>query len=417
MARVKSLSGDQEKFVNSMMHLLDEDQKRLFLAAYADYLGVGGATHLSEISGISQQTISHGRKQLETIRDENNVISDNYKRNTTESGARRIRAPGGGRKTILEKDPTIVDDLDKMLDGYTVGNPMNLLRWTTKSTRTLADALTKQGHKASYTTVGHILEKMGFSLQQNKKYTEAGNPDEDRNAQFEYINNTAAKYLESNIPVISVDTKKKENIGNFKNPGSEYRKKKQPRLVNDHDFCNKHANPYGIFDIGSNEGFVNVGISADTAEFAVESISNWWYLMGQYRYPDAKEVMITCDGGGSNGSRVRLWKFKLQELADYTGLTFHVSHFPPGTSKWNKIEHCLFSYISRNWKAQPLDSYETVVSLINATTNSKGLKVKCILDTWDYEAGKKVTDEEFATINITRNVWRGDWNYTISPRP
>ena len=216
--------------------------------------------------------------------------------------------------------------------------------------------------------------------------------------------------------MISVDAKKKENVDNFKNPGAEYRKSGDPRLVNDHDFCDKHAIPYGVFDIAANEGFVNVGITADTAEFAVESISNWWHLMGMQRCPDAKEIMLTCDGGGSNGSRVKLWKYKLQELCDFAGLTIHVSHFPPGTSEWNKIEHSLFSFISKNRKGQPLENYEIIVNLIGATTNDKGLKVKCMLDTWEYERGKEISEEEFASLNLVRDEWRGDWNYTLYPR-
>jgi len=413
MARVRSLEGDLGSFANEMLSILDEDQKRIFLAAFADYLGYGGATRLSETTGVTQQTISAGRKELNSIRRGEHQLP---RMTEGDSGSKRIRAVGGGRKSYAEKHPEILDAIDALLDGNTVGNPENPLRWTTKSTRKLEEILKRDGFDVSYTTIGKILEGMGYSLQQNRKYTESGEPDPDRNSQFEFISSESARCIASGIPVISVDAKKKENIGNFKNPGTEYRKKGDPRLVCDHDFTSKHAIPYGIYDIALNEGFVNVGISSDTAEFAVESISNWWYLMGNERYPTVKEIMITCDGGGSNGSRVRLWKLKLQELSDYTGLTFHVSHFPPGTSKWNKIEHSLFSFISMSWKGQPLTDYETVVNLIGSTSNSKGLKVKCILDNWEYEKGRDVSDEDFDSINLIRNEWRGDWNYTIVPR-
>ena len=413
MGRVRPLENDVESFSKTMISILDEDQRRLFLAAFADYLGYGGATHLSEITGITQQTISAGRKELKAIKAGEYELP---RSKTTESGSKRIRAEGGGRKSYAEKHPEILDALDSLLDGNTVGNPENPLRWTVKSTRKLEGALKEKGFNVGYTTIGRILEDMGYSLQQNRKYTEAGEPDPDRNSQFEFISTECARCIASGIPVISVDAKKKENIGNFKNPGQEYRKKGNPRLVYDHDFTKEHAIPYGVFDIAANEGFVNVGVSADTAEFAVESISNWWHLMGRERYPDAKEIMITCDGGGSNGSRVRLWKYKLQELSDFTGLTFHVSHFPPGTSKWNKIEHSLFSFISMYWKGQPLESYQTVVNLIGSTTNNNGLKVKCILDEWNYERGVDISDEDYSNINLIRDEWRGDWNYTIAPR-
>ena len=407
MVRVWALEGDVGTFAKTMIENLDERQRRLFLASFAEYLGRGGAARLSEATGVTQQTISAGRRDLERLTaDGGGAVPDR----------RRVRAEGGGRKSFLEKNPEVAGILEGLLDGSAVGNPENPLRWTVKSTRTLSKELEGRGYKVSYTTVGRILEDMGFSLQQNRKYTEAGRSDPDRNAQFEFIASETARYMADGIPVISVDAKKKENVGDFKNPGTEYRKKRDPRLVNDHDFCSEHAVPYGIFDIAANEGFVSVGVSADTAEFAVESISSWWYLMGRDRYPDAREVMITCDGGGSNGHRVKLWKLKLQELADFTGLTFHVSHFPPGTSTWNRIEHSLVSFISRNWKGRPLESYEVIVSLIGATTNSKGLRVKCILDTWEYERGIQVSDEDMDGLNLIRNEWRGDWNYTIAPR-
>ena len=411
MPRVRPLEGDVDSFANTLIPLLDEDQKRIFLALFAEYLGHGGAKRISDATGVSQQTISAGKKEAAAMRS-----GEICPKERAPGERRRVRAEGGGRKRYVDKHPEVVQALESLLDGSTVGNPENPLLWTVKSTRKLEAALKEMGFDVGYTTIGSILESMGYSLQQNRKYTEAGAPDPDRNAQFEHISAECSRCIASGIPVISVDAKKKENVGNFKNPGPEYRPRKDPRLVNDHDFCTEHAVPYGIFDIAANEGFVNVGVSADTAEFAVESIGNWWHLMGMERYPEAKEVMITCDGGGSNGSRVRLWKLKLQELADFTGLTFHVSHFPPGTSKWNRIEHSLFSFISRNWKGQPLESYEVIVNLIGSTTNDRGLKVKCILDEWEYQKGIEVTDEEYSSINLVRDKWRGDWNYTIGPR-
>lgn len=397
-------------FIGFMMPVLNEKQRRIFLAKLSDGLGYGSARELSRLTGVSERTISNAKTEFKNI--EKNPKARPY---GDEQG--RIRSPGGGRKNILETNPEIWIALDELLEGNTVGNPESILTWTTKSLRNLEDDLLTKGFSVSHATVGKILESKGFSLQQNKKYTESGDPGPDRDKQFVYISRTSQDAIDRGLPVISVDAKKKENLGDFKNNGSEYRPIGEPRLVSDHDFATDkgHAIPYGVYDIGRNQGFVNVGVSADTGQFAVESIGSWWHLMGRELYPDAKEVYITADCGGSNGSRLRLWKYELQNLANYTGLTFHVMHFPPGTSKYNKIEHRLFSFISMNWRGIPLEDLNIVVNLIGNTTNRSGLKVKCVYDTFEYEKGRIITDEEFNSINIERDEWRGDWNYTIRP--
>lgn len=397
-----------ERMIGKMMPLLDEHQRRVFLGLYCEKLGYGSATQISDLTGMSPTTLTAAKKEVQGLK------CDPRARPSAGDGG-RIRAEGGGRKSILEKHPEIRDELLKLLDGNVLGDPESLITWTVKSTYTLAKELKEKGYSVSNTTVGTMLKQMDFSLQQNKKYTESGDPGPDRDPQFRYIASESARFMERGLPVISVDAKKKENVGNFKNDGAEYRPIGKPRLVNDHDFCTRKAVPYGVFDVGRNEGFVNVGVGADTGQFAVESISSWWFLMGQFAYPDAKEIMITADGGGSNGSRLRLWKYELQKLADFTGITFHVRHYPPGTSKWNKIEHRMFSFISMNWKGRPLESYEIIVNLIGSTTNESGLRIKCVLDEWEYESGILISDEEFATINLKRDDWHGDWNYTISP--
>lgn len=399
-----------ERFLGLMMPRLLEDDRRFFLAAFAEYKGYGSATEISDITGVSQRTISNTKKELDTA-------PCDPKARTRADERKRVRAPGAGRKSAIETDPGIIDALNRRIDPYSLGDPMGPLRWTTKSTRKLEEELAEDGYTISHKTIAGILSYLGYSLQQNKKYTESGNPGPDRDEQFRFIASESERFISHGLPVISVDAKKKELVGNFKNGGQEYRPKGSPREVNDHDFGKDHAIPYGIYDITNNEGFVSVGISADTAEFAVNSIGSWWFLMGQYAFPDVKDVMITADGGGSNGARVRLWKAELQSLSDMTGLTFHVRHFPPGTSKWNKIEHRLFSFISMNWKAIPLETYQIIVDLIGSTTNKSGLEVKCILDEWHYETGRRVSDEEYMSINIKRSEWRGDWNYSISPRP
>lgn len=410
MKRGDQLDEAEKEFVGRMMPILDERQRRLFLGGYSKALGYGSASQLAELTGITIQTISAGRKEVESL------LNDPAARGQTGTG--RVRASGAGRKTAIQNYPELENIIMELIDSDVLGNPMNPLRWTTKSTRTISSQLSEKGYEVSSVTVGKILKGMGFSLQQNKKYMESGDPGPFRDDQFRFINQEARRFMDMGCPVISVDAKKKELVGNFMNSGKEYRPVGDPRLVSDHDFEGPlgHAIPYGIYDIVNNEGFVNVGISADTAEFAVNSISSWWYIIGRYRYPDSKEVMITADGGGSNGSRLRSWKMELQELADYSGLTFHVRHYPPGTSKWNRIEHKLFSFISMNWKAVPLESYEIIVNLIGSTTNSSGLKVKCIFDEWDYEKGRRVSDEDYDSINIRREEFQGEWNYTIAPR-
>lgn len=325
---------------------------------------------------------------------------------------------GCRQEKIEETYPKIRKELLLLLDGNIVGNPENPLCWTTKSLRNLEDALAAKDLKTNHVTIKQLLEDMGFSLQQNKKYMESGNPGPDRDGQFQYINNKSKQFLDGGYPVISVDTKKKELIGNYKNTGTEYRPNKNPIKVKDHDFPDPElgkAAPYGIYDIGKNEGFVNIGLSADTGAFAVNSIRTWWETMGKERYPVAGKLYITADGGGSNGRRNRLWKVSLQQLADETGLEIHVSHFPPGTSKWNKIEHRLFSFISKNWRGRPLETLAVIVNLISSTTTDSGLTVQCVVDPNQYERGTKISDEELNSINMQEDAWHGEWNYVISP--
>ncbi len=402
---------EESDFVKLMTTILDERTKRIMLGAYAKCIGHGGITAISNETGISRTTITVGQKEAIDV-----LSTPEIYNSVTE---KRIRAEGGGRKPITELYPDITDKLTELLDGNTVGNPENPLCWTTKSLRNLQDALKDSGIFVSYPTIGTILEGMGFSLQQNKKYVEAGNGVVDRDEQFRFINESAKRFLKTGLPVISVDTKKKELIGNYKNNGAEYRKKKCPLKVYDHDFQDPEkgkASPYGIYDIARNEGFVNVGISADTGAFAVNSIRSWWSSMGKELYPDAKKLMITADGGGSNGRRNRLWKTCLQDLANETGLEIYVSHFPPGTSKWNKIEHRLFSQISKNWRGRPLETLEIIVSLIGSTTTDSGLTVKCVVDKNDYPKGIKIDDIQLASLNLIPNEWHGEWNYMIAPQ-
>jgi hypothetical protein len=329
--------------------------------------------------------------------------------------AERIRRQGGGRKNIKESDPELMSKLESMLEPVTRGHPESVLKWTCLSTRTLAAALQKQGHAVSHTKIGELLSEAGFSLQSNSKRLE-GSEHPDRNEQFMYINNKTERYIANGYPSISVDTKKKELIGTYKNGGKEYRLKGEPRPVNVHDFGKQKAAPYGIYDIAKNEGFVNVGTSSDTSEFAVYSIKQWWKRMGKRQYPKAIKLLITADGGGSNSYRNKLWKIELQGLADKIGMEITVCHFPPGTSKWNKIEHRLFSHITMNWKGIPLEDYETVVQLIGAVKTSTGLKVKAKLDLNEYEKGKTIKEEELRQVNIRRHRFHPEWNYTIRPQ-
>lgn len=384
---------------------LDERLRRLVCAAEAKVLGRGGITAVAETTGVSRRAIHAGLKELESY-----PLGD-------KSTSSRIRRPGAGRKNITEIDPTLQTDLELLVDPVTRGDPESPLRWTCKSLRTLADELGKKGHKVSHTHVGKLLVKLGYSLQGNKKTLEGtGNPD--RNAQFEHINGQVTNQLAKGEPVISVDTKKKELIGRFKNSGKTWCPKGEPIEVKVHDFIEEagRANPYGVYDIGADEGWVSVGTDHDTAAFAVQTIRRWWHVVGSKAYPNATELFITADGGGSNGGRVRLWKLELQGLADEIGIPIRVSHYPPGTSKWNKIEHRLFSFITMNWRGEPLISHEVMINLIANTKTKTGLSVKVELDNREYPKGIKVPDLEFATINIVRDDFHGEWNYAISPR-
>jgi len=391
----------RDKYVLISPHL-NERGKRLFAGMEAASLGYKGVSLVSEATGLNRGTVKIGRDEIisgETL--------DTVK----------VRKDGAGRKTVVEKYPDIENALVQLVDSTTFGNPEKPLQWTCKSQRTLADELTAQGFKVSSVTVGVILDYLDYSTQTNKKSLE-GSDHIDRNAQFEFINNRVLSFQNEGLPVISVDTKKKENVGNYENKGKEYRRKKDPRLVNGHDFPDKKkgsVRPYGVYDMTNNIGWVNLGIDHDTAQFAVESIRRWYLKIGKETYPVANKILITADGGGSNGSRVKLWKTELQALATELNIEFHVSHFPPGTSKWNKIEHRLFSYISSNWRGQPLISHEVIIQLISATTTKTGLKVFCELDTNSYETGIKLSDEDLANVNIERNKFHGEWNYIIKP--
>ena len=391
---------------------LDERSLRLCLASDAMALGHGGISRVARAAGVSRTTIHAGLRELRS------PAGGSLGEGQGEQGKRRVRRPGGGRKALSASDPTLLEDLDGLLDPATRGDPMSPLRWTCKSTTKLTAELRAQGHTISQATVWRLLDELGYSMQSNRK-TREGSDHPDRNAQFEFINATAEEFLERCCPVISVDTKKKELIGPFKNAGKEWQKKGEPVEVNMHDFPDRVAGkviPYGVYDIGRNEGWVSVGISHDTAEFAVESIRRWWAQMGQSTYPDASEVLITADGGGSNGSRVRLWKVELQRLADALGLRLHVRHFPPGTSKWNKIEHRMFCHITANWRGRPLLSRMAVVELIAATSTVEGLALHAELDETTYETGRSVPDEEMRALAIERCDFHGEWNYLFSPR-
>lgn len=386
---------------------LNERLRRLFAAAEAKVLGRGGVTRIAKATGISRRAIHVGLGELEGSLDG----ADSPLK------AGKIRASGGGRKKVTEQDPTLKEDLERLVESTTRGDPESPLRWTCKSLRTLADELKALGHKVSYPVVGEILHDLDYSLQGNAKTLE-GSQHADRNEQFEWINGRVKATMEKGNPVISVDTKKKELVGAYKNTGQTWRPKGKPEEVKVHDFIDKslgRVNPYGVYDVGSNSAWVSVGTDSDTACFAVETIRRWWKTMGKARYPGATELMITADGGGSNGSRLRLWKLELQRLADELGIPIRVSHFPPGTSKWNKIEHRLFSFISMNWRGKPLISHEVIVNLIANTTNRTGLKVKAELDKTHYPKGIKVSDEDFERINIERAEFHGEWNYLISP--
>ena len=386
--------------------LMDERMRRQWAATEAQAVGWGGVTLVSRATGLARNTIAAGITELEYRRTHRHATV-----------TRRIRAPGGGRKPLTQTDPGLWRALEALVDPATRGHPQSPLRWTCKSTRNLARELTRQHHGVSDRTVATLLKEAGYSLQANRK-TKEGAAHPDRNAQFEYINAQAMAFLQAGQPVVSVDTKKKELVGEFKNAGREWRRQGAPEKVNVHDFPNPKlgkAIPYGVYDLASNEGWVSVGIDHDTAQFAAASIGRWWRQMGRRRFPKARQLLITADGGGSNASRSRLWKVALQALADDVGLELHVCHFPPGTSKWNKIEHRLFNFITQNWRGRPLTSYQVIVNLIGKTTSKNGLKVRAALDTGEYETGLSVTDEQLACLNCTPHPFHGEWNYTIRP--
>ncbi|MCL2775538.1 MAG: ISAzo13 family transposase [Oscillospiraceae bacterium] len=389
-----------EQRIKMMLPHLNEKQKRLFLASEAIEYGRGGIAETIRLSGVSRNTIKRGIDELQR-----GVITDG-----------KVRKSGGGRKIIEEKNPEIEEAIHKIIDNSTYGNPERVLSYTIESFRKIAEELNKQGIQVGYVTVGEILESMGYSKQANQKMLQVGEPHPDRNAQFEHINNTAARYINAGDPVISVDTKKKENIGNFKNDGKEYRQNKNPRKVLDHDFLIEELGkiaPYGVYNLNNNIGFVNVGTSHDTSEFAVESISRWWENVGKYTYPGKGRIYITCDSGGSNSCRARMWKYQLQQFADRTGLNIEVSHFPRGTSKWNKVEHRLFCFISKNWQGKPLIDVQTAVDLIGSTRTNTGLEVICVRDDTEYKLAKKISDKDYKTIKINHIPPFETWNYKI----
>lgn len=407
--------------------VLNEKQYRVYLASEARALGWGGVSKVAQATSASRNTISLGLDELAnppTTKAADGLAEEKKTRRRTR-GSRlpvaediRQRKHGGGRKRTTDIDPALITDLDALLEPFAAGDPCSPLRWTCKSVSALTAELVKMGHKTSTRMVHELLIEMRYTMQSNRKTKESGSHP-DRNDQFIFINEKVKLFQDAGCPVISVDTKKKELVGEFSNKGSTWRPEGCPVKVNTHDFLDPdkgRASPYGIFDLTNNAGFVNVGISADTSAFAVESIRRWWLSMGKESYANAKKLLITADGGGSNGSRVRLWKTELQRFADEMNLEISVCHFPPGTSKWNKIEHRMFSYISQNWRGKPLVSIETIVNLIGATTTKKGLVIKTSVDTNEYPKGIKTTDEEINSLALAREAFHGEWNYTLSPR-
>ena len=385
--------------------LFDEQTRRLWAAAEAQVIGRSGVSLVARATGLSRTTIHQGIKDLVALHE----AKDPERK-------KRIRAVGGGRKPINEYDPTLRSDLERLVDPVTRGDPESPLRWTCKSTRQLAAALEEQGHVVGRQKVADLLAELGYSLQANRKTKEGSANHPDRDQQFNYINEQATAFQNQKQPVISVDTKKKELVGEFKNAGQEWQPKGDPVQVQGHDFPDPQlgkANPYGVYDQNANVGWVSVGTDHDTSEFAVESIRRWWNNMGRARYPEATELLITADGGGSNGYRVRLWKVALQRFANETGLRISVCHFPPGTSKWNKIEHRMFSYISMNWRGQPLISHEVIVNLLGSTTTQSGLTISAELDVNIYPKGIRVSDDELEMVNLTKAAFHGEWNYII----
>ena len=389
-------------------HLLDERTRRVLAAAEAKVAGRGGIDAVARATGVARRTVQRGLLELGEAA------------SSVEVGPGRIRRPGGGRKRADAKDPELLPALERLVAPATRDDPMSPLRWTSKSTDRLARELTAQGHPVGARTVARLLEQLGFSLQANQKSLEGRSSNPDRNAQFEFINLQASQRLQEREPVISVDTKKKESIGDFRNGGREYQPKGSPESVNVHDFITDsqgRATPYGVYDVGDNSGWVSVGTDHDTAAFAVETIRRWWQSMGTVAYPNATKLMITADCGGSNGARLRLWKMELQRFADELAMPITVCHFPPGTSKWNKIEHRLFSHITMNWRGKPLVSHEAMVQLIANTTTKTGLKVKAALDTGSYPKGRSVSKREMKDLNMQMIGPHEGWAYTISPRP
>jgi transposase len=386
---------------------LNERTRRLVAASEAMTIGWGGVSLVSRVTGLSRKAISQGIKELKGRAEQ------------TAEGKGRIRRTGGGRKKTVSKDQSLCEDLERLVEPVTRGDPESPLRWTCKSVRKLAEELSQQGHQVSHQLVSELLHELGYSLQASRK-TREGGEHADRDGQFEHLNRMAQAFLAKGEPVISVDAKKKELVGDFKNNGREWHPYGEAEEVRVYDFPIAglgRATPYGIYDLARNAGWVNVGIDHDTAAFAVQSIRRWWTSVGHLDYPQAQRLLISADGGGSNGSRVRLWKWELQKLADETGLAITICHLPPGTSKWNKIEHRLFSFISQNWRGKPLMSYEVIIKLIAATTTTTGLTVQSCLDTNTYPSGRKISDDDMATISIQRDDFHGEWNYTILPRP
>ena len=398
-------AGIAEKF-RSLSELLDEQQRRLWAATEARALGYGGVSIVARATGLTRPTIAAGLKEL-----------DDAKRPASTKTQRRVRRAGAGRPRVTHGNAELRPALEELVEPTTRGDPMSPLRWTCKSVRVLASKLTRQGHPVSHQSVSALLQEAGYSLQANRK-TREGASHPDRNAQFEHIAKRARQFQRRGQPVISVDTKKKELVGDFKNAGQEWHPKGQAPQVRVHDFQDKElgkAIPYGVYDLSANAGWVSVGVDHDTPEFAVESICCWWRRMGRKTYPGATELLITADGGGSNSSRARLWKVALQRMADATGLKISVCHFPPGTSKWNKIEHRLFCHITENWRGRPLVSHEVIVNLIAGTTTTKGLRVKAALDKRPYPTGVQVDDSTMASLHLKTDKFHGDWNYTLSP--
>ena len=392
-----------KKKIERMLPILNEKQSRIYLASEAESLGWGGKSKISELSGVSRAAIARGEKDIKE--------SDFQ----VEKG--KIRKSGGGRKKEVSKNLGLVKAIKQIVEPYTIGDPESLLLWTSKSVRKIKELLEQQGYKISHELIRQILQESGYSLQTNRK-TKEGGDHPDRDAQFEFINNQSKEFIFNNVPVISVDCKKKELVGNYKNGGSEWQPVKNPVEVNVYDFVDKtngKASPYGVYDITKNKGWISVGISSDTAAFAVATIRSWWENEGKNTYQNADKLYITADGGGSNGRRNRLWKNELQQFSNDTGLMVHVSHFPPGTSKWNKIEHRLFSYISMNWRGKPLTSLAVIISLINGTKTKTGLTIKAVLDDNIYKTGIKIKDEDFKKINIETNDFCEQWNYIIKP--